>query len=327
MTPFAEDGLGLCGGPGADKVLGMTLTCSYRVAVCTIALLLACGPESGATSVTTEAGSDGSSGDTAVVTGGSSGSTGALSGDTPATTGEGTTGAGTTTGSDSLDTGTGALATASGVDDTGMAVPAECVEMDPTVAAGFSFDVEGVPIKDLGLLVDSDCTIVGVTTEVGVVSTEMTCDIEGEMKSVVFGIAEAPEGPVVWEQGDSVHVFAFYGEDLGVIYEVVMRAPGDDALLAYATDSENNEGVASGIKPLTVEVALVCDVYDAPAQPARLDFKNPQGQELGLFSAHRGLLAIDDTQGHAIDVAYAEASGPHLEQVQRMLVRHVITGG
>lgn len=305
----------------------MTFTCTYRVAVCTVALLLACGPGSGATSDTTEAGSDGSSGDTGVVTGGSSDSTGALSGDPPATTSEGSSGAGTTTGSDILDTETGALATASGVDETGMAVPAECVELDPTVAAGFSFDIEGVPIKELGALVDSDCTIVGVATELGVVSTEMTCDIEGAMKSVVFGIAEAPEGLVVWKQGDSVHVFAFYGEDLGGSYNVVMRAAGDDALLAYATDSEMNEGVKGSIKPLTVEVALVCDAYDVPAQPARLDFKNPQGQELGLFSGHRGFLAIDDTQGHAIDVAYAEASNLHLEQVQRMLVRHVITGG
>lgn len=306
----------------------MTFTCTYRVAVCTVALLLACGPGSGATSETGEAASDGATGDTGVVTGGSSGSTVALSGDPPATTGEGEGGAGTTTGSDSLDTETGVLATASGVDETGMAVPAECVEMDPTVAAGFSFEIEGVPINGMGIVVDSECTIGGVTSELGVVSTELTCAIEGEMKSVVFGIAEAPEGPVVWKQGESVHVFAYSGDDMGTdTHEVVMRATGDDALLAYATDSENNEGIVWGIKPLTVEIALVCDAYDVPAQPARLDFKNPQGQELILFSAHRGFLAIDDTQGHAIDVAYAEASGTHLEQVQRILVRHVISGG
>jgi len=314
-----------------DSVLRMTFTCPYRVAVCTLALLLACGPGSGATSETESGATDaasGSSGDTGAVSEGTSGSTGTLSGDPPVTTGESTTGDGTSTGSGGLDTtATTAPETATVGDETGAIVPPECAETDPSASAAFTFDIEGVPIKELGLLIDSDCTVIDLTVELGMVATQMTCDIDGSPTSVVFGIAEAPEGPVVWKLGDSVHVVAFYGEDMGVNYSVVMRAAGDDALLAYATDSENNEGLAGGIDPLTVEIKLVCDVYDAPAQPARLDFKNPQGQELTLFSGHRGFLAIDEAQGHAIDVEYAEASGPHLEQEQRMLVRHVISGG
>lgn len=265
---------------------------------------------------------------------------GSESGDDPAS--EGTLGETNTTGTNGTDTpGTatgdtdtddaGTDGTDTGDTDTDGAVPAECMEKDPTVSAAFDLAIPGWPDdpQDPGLSYDVVCVVDGVELAGGTLSTLLTCDVDGAPLSATLDIAAALDGAEVWGVEDSVRLkyTEFDKGEFGRTRAVELRSAADDALLVSATDSDMDEVFAARFAPLVVELVFACGdpLFDGDGHQ-RVDFTPVGGATLGIFAGHRGLLELSAQEGFSIDVEDAEGSDLHIEGTLKILLRRIDPG-
>ena len=319
----------------------MYLNFPYRaMLLTTLALVSACTPkDEGDSDPTAGPGSSSSSSSVSV------GESGALTepidpdptdpGDTePGATDPGDT---TTTGVPETTTATDGVVTDTDTDtsgdDTGQALPEECVAADPEVSAFHTLEVVGWPVEpeDTGKLA-APCSVDAVTAGADTVSTALTCEIEGEPHAATLVIAASPQGPVGWAAGDQVGLTAeiWDGGDHGSGRNVQLRA-ADDALLLSANESYIDENFESPGRwtPLAVNLELVCHDQgsDFSESPLRMDITPVDGPVVSVFSGHRGVVPIDAAQAFAVDVEEAVMDCCHLPAETKVLLRRVNLGG
>jgi hypothetical protein len=248
-----------------------------------------------------------------------------------ATTGETTT----TTGGETTTTTGGATASATvgateteGESETGEP-PAECSE--PDLAASAAFQLEFMGWENPGLSADVLCVVDAVTEMANVVTTTMTCDVDGMSAPASLGIAAAPEGEVDWAAGAEVRLVITKNFDLASQQIVQLRAAADDAILvvAVAGGMDNNAGYPEAFLPLIYDYSEPCGRGESETGwPAQIDIDDPERGEIHLISWHRGSLPIDDTHVYAIDVGeVVVGDSNHYPVSQDVLLRRVVTGG
>lgn len=299
----------------------------------TLALVSACNPKDGGDSDPAP-GSSSSSSVSASETGGEATDPGATDpGATdPGATDPGATDPGDPTGAPETTTATdGPVTDTDTGDDTGQAFPAECVELDPAVAATYTLAVVGWPEEPetTGKL-EVACGVDSVTAEADTVVTVLTCDLGGEPHAATLTIAASPEGPVDWAAGDPVALSAEIWDagDFGGGRNVQLRA-ADEALLLSASEAYIDEGFVSRFAPLKVDLVQACvDPNTDFAEAAlRMDITPVDGPVVSIFSGHRGVVPIDADRQYAVDVEQAVADCCHLPAETKVLLRRVKPGG
>ncbi|MDC0667916.1 hypothetical protein [Nannocystis radixulma] len=211
-------------------------------------------------------------------------------------------------------------------DTTGPALPPECESSDPLVAAGFAVEFPDWPADvSLPSFEFFVCDIDEVTTGTGVVTTNLTCDVEGTPRPVVVTIDAAPEGEVAWAAGQTVRLrHDDFEGDGSTKYLHMHRVDDEDDVLILALDSTEGDALEVWAAPLTIDIEFVCDPDMGAGQshPTLLRFALPDGSDsLGLVSGHRGVLGIDDESQYVIDLAESFGNDLHPEDRVNFLVR------
>lgn len=205
--------------------------------------------------------------------------------------------------------------------------PPECHLHELTADA--SYELEFLHWNPLGNF-DGDalCVVEAVTVNGGLVTTSMTCDVEGAPEPASLRFRDAIEGPVDWEAGDEVRLRAFGRNEFEFIHTVELRAAADDAILAVVAHggSEGNWMFPEAFVPLLYSVSQPCgEETDASVQ---IDIVDPGKAELHLMSKRRGTLAIDAEHEYAVDVGKAVIDpSPHYSVHQEVVLRRVRIGG
>ncbi|MCY1065423.1 hypothetical protein OV090_11655 [Nannocystis sp. RBIL2] len=214
-------------------------------------------------------------------------------------------------------------ATSDGTSSTGGEFPAECDSADPAVAAMFELQIVDWPDNAL-VPPGVPCTVDGVTSEVTMVATALTCDVEGVTLPAIVAISAAPEGQVAWVTGDAVILqYGDFGTESGQVHYLQLRDADDDSALLYAAKSSYHHNVGTDIEPVSYELLQACGVDGY--RPALLRFALHDAQ-VEIFSGHRGSLAIDGSDAYAIDVGEALTSDLHKNASLHLLLRRVVIG-
>lgn len=245
-----------------------------------------------------------------------------------------------TTEDSSITDGTATATESSGEPSTGeptsateSGLPAECELSDPSVSSQVEVIVEGWPEPPPpgSYNFDVECTIDDVSVDAGIVSTALTCDVDGSMLPALVQMPEAPEGEVAWEAGKAVRLIAYdYFTDPGDRERLFqLRAAADDALLAAAMESPYGTWHSMVFAPLTFAYEYACGPMNSDDRvPLRVDLGIPNGATVSVFAHQRGQLPIDASQTYAIDVEEATTSwSGHNSEYFQVFVRRVRTGG
>lgn len=211
------------------------------------------------------------------------------------TTGPGMTTAPQDTG-DTLDTDT----------DTDTGGAGGCAAPDPATAADFEVALDGWPGQtDEEHDVERVCTIDGVTDDGEMVTTAVTCDVDGVPLSATFAIATAPEGAVDWAIGQSVTLRAYsFADDFGSDIRLRVTLAENPAVLLVDGQDWWGDSVPKSqtIGPIERQIAMTCEVsFDE--QHYVLSYSLVGGPSVTIMSGHRDALALDATHAFAIDLA------------------------
>jgi hypothetical protein len=214
----------------------------------------------------------------------------------------------------------------------GTELPAACEDPDPAVSAAFTLEGPGWLPGDSASAFEADalCDVVSVAVEAAVVSTELACEVDGAPQTATFRIAEAPEGAVAWEAGQSVRLRVDQANSFSYFQTVRLHA-ADDTLLAVATWGGGDDEIASRFAPLTHEIVAACGESEPTGddvRPAAIKFGFVEGGAVEIVSAHRASLPITTAEVFAIDVGKVEIGHCcHFVSVEDVVLRRVKTGG
>lgn len=204
---------------------------------------------------------------------------------------------------------------------------------DPTVDAAFALDLSAWQLTEDTYAIDVQCFVDAVTTDAGVVSTALLCDVDDAPLPAVLQLAEAPDGGVAWAPGLPVRLVAqsegLSDIDLPPTRVVQLRVAEDDALLAVGI--EHTDLASPWYAPILIDTTAVCGPEEGSGDihPLMLDFSLMGAPEnlVTLFGGHRGALSIIEDESFAIDVQTADTNNCcHFQRWYQLLIRRVHTG-
>jgi len=207
------------------------------------------------------------------------------------------------------------------------APPAACEEEDPSVASAFEVvlsDWPGMTTDEHAI--DERCAVDSLAIEAGMVVSELSCDVDGQLLPATVRVAVSPAGSVTWKAGDGVRLESqrLIDDEFGATIRLLRLADADTTL--HVVGVEAGDPQAAWFLPFTAEAAFPCGVEDISGGeflPLRLDIGLGDA-DVSVFHAHRGVLPIDAGQVFAIDVGEASTNYCcHFTRKEEVLIRRV----
>ncbi len=214
--------------------------------------------------------------------------------------------------------------------DTDTGEEGSCPAADPATAASYKVMLNGWPGQsDEEHDVERSCMVDAVSSGGTVVTTKLTCDVDGVPLGAQFEVSAAPEGEVDWSVGQAVTLRAYrFNDEFGQEIDLQVTLLDDPtALLVHGQDWwGDNVPTTQMIGPILRERTGSC-IGPAGVDEAlfELTYSFMMGANVSIMSGHRGALPIDPTHVYAIDLAHS-SEGPEPHGSEHSLIRRVKGG-
>jgi hypothetical protein len=205
-----------------------------------------------------------------------------------------------------------------------------CPAADPATAASYTVVLDAWPGQsDAAHDVERSCMVDAVSSDGTVVTTKLTCDVDGVPLGAQFEVSAAPEGEVDWSVGQAVTLRAYrFKDEFGQEIDLQVTLLDDPtALLVHGQDWwGDNVPPTQMLGPILRERTSSCI---GPAGMDELSFGFYYSlimvSIVFILSGHRGALPIDPTHVYAIDLAHS-SEGPEPHGSEHSLIRRVKGG-